>query len=149
MQHGVKLRSIKDISVEDLEQILPEEPECTPVHSPRNRGDSVHEVVHEASDYYNFGNASDIGFRKGEQQVLYERTMDELTGRQQKVNVSIIYMSQHRDFEGSHMKIIKKHQQDSTREMFKDQQESLGTKSCWQRLLAKAKGLFYRPSDLY
>ena len=30
---------------------------------------------------YNYGNASDIGYRKGEGQVHYEQHMDELTGR--------------------------------------------------------------------
>ena len=38
--------------------------------------------------------------------------MDELTGHQQKVDVSIIFKSQNNEFEQLHMKIIEKHQKE-------------------------------------
>ena len=86
---------------------------------------------------YNYGNASDIGYRKGEGQIHYEQHMDELTGRQEKIKVSVLYKSSQKDLNTNHMNIIESHQNQVINDAIKEQENPVVVKGCFQRVLSR------------
>lgn len=56
--------------------------------------------------------------------------MDEITGHQQKVDVSIIFKSQNNEFERLHMKIIENHQKEVRADQI-DLLKELEKKNCF------------------
>lgn len=144
-----QLKSVHDISFQDLDKFFPDESNSK-LMSPRE--DKQLEDVAlkglEQKDYYAFGNASEVGFRKGEQKVLYEGTMDELTGHQKAMDVSIIYKMQNREFESQHMKIIESHQQEVIEDAGDSSSRKTAENPC-QRLVAALKRLLFKQQEVY